>query len=61
MNTENKKSNLARSVSAVILNLELNGIVPKGQLARSTVHRLLKKHGISTRTKAGIAVLRRDS
>jgi putative transposase len=44
-----KKDNPARSIQMIIDFLEITGRVKKGELARSTVHRLLKKHRINQR------------
>lgn len=42
-----KRDNPSRSLDALIRLLEQQGIVAIGQLKRSTVHRLLKHHGLS--------------
>src|SRR5205085_945489 len=44
-----KKDNPARSIQTIIDYLETVGKVKKGQLSRSTIHRLLKKHKLSQR------------
>ncbi len=44
-----KKDNPARSIQTIIDYLETIGKVQKGQLARSTIHRLLKKNKLSKR------------
>lgn len=44
-----KKAQPSRSIRNLILLLELKGVVAKGELARSSVHRLLKQHGLSKR------------
>ena len=47
-----KNDNAARSINTIISQLELDGVVAKNQLARATVHRLLKLNGISKRVLA---------
>jgi transposase InsO family protein len=42
-----KKENPKRSIDAIIEILKSKGVVPKGEASRSSVHRLLKQHGIS--------------
>lgn len=42
-----KRDNASRSLDELIRLLEVEGIVALGQLKRSTVHRLLKQHGLS--------------
>jgi len=42
-----KKENPKRSIDAIIAILESKGMVAKGEASRSSVHRLLKQHGIS--------------
>ncbi len=42
-----KKENPKRSIDAIIEILESKGISAKGEVSRSSVHRLLKQHGIS--------------
>lgn len=42
-----KKDNPSRSLDSIIHLLESQGIVATGQLKRSTIHRLLKQHGLS--------------
>lgn len=48
-----------RSINSVIKLLEMQGIVGRGQLARSSVHRLLKHHGHSKRTQAASQTIER--
>ncbi len=42
-----KKENPKRSIDAIIGILESKGMTAKGEISRSSVHRLLKQHGIS--------------
>ncbi len=42
-----KQENPKRSIDAIIDILELKGVVTTGEISRSSVHRLLKQHGIS--------------
>jgi len=42
-----KKENPKRSIDSIIELLNSKGLVAKGELSRSSVHRLLKQHGIS--------------
>jgi transposase InsO family protein len=42
-----KKENPKRSIDSIIELLSSKGLVAKGELSRSSVHRLLKQHGIS--------------
>ncbi len=44
-----KKSRQARSINTLIKLLEEQGKITKGQLSRSSVHRLLKRNGLSQR------------
>ncbi len=44
-----KQENQARSLNTIIRLLEMQGTVSKGQLVRSSVHRLLHRHGLSKR------------
>jgi len=46
---QTKRDNLSRSISQIITLLELKGIVAKGTLKKSSIHRLLSSHGISKR------------
>jgi putative transposase len=48
-----KEENLSRSINTIIKLLEARGLVTKGQLARSTVHRLLKTNALSKRSLNG--------
>lgn len=54
-----KKDNPARSIQTIIEFLEITGKVQKDQLSRSTVHRLLKKHRLSTREIAPVEKIER--
>lgn len=54
-----KKDNPARSISTIIEFLEIVGKVQKGELSRSTVHRLLKKHSLSKREIAQVEKIER--
>lgn len=54
-----KKDNPARSLQTIIDYLEITGKIKKGELARSTVHRLLKKHRLSKREMAPVNKIER--
>jgi len=54
-----KQANPARSINTIIRLLEHQGTVGKGQLARSSVHRLLKQHQLSTRQPAPVTTIER--
>jgi putative transposase len=54
-----KKDNPARSLQTIIDYLEITGKVKKHQLARSTVHRLLKKHQLSKRVIGSVDKIER--
>jgi len=54
-----KKDNPARSIQTIIHYLEAIGKVQKGQLSRSTIHRLLKKNKCSTRSAADTQTIER--
>jgi transposase InsO family protein len=54
-----KKDNPARSINTVIYLLERQGVVAKGELSRSTVHRFLKHHQLSKRTMADAPTIER--
>lgn len=56
-----KKENPSRSVNTLIHLLEKQGVVAKGELARSTVHRFLKSIKLSKRTVADAATIERRS
>ena len=45
--TQFKKENPKRSIDTIIELLESKGMVARGEVSRSSVHRLLKQHGIS--------------
>ncbi len=42
-----KRDNPKRSLNTLIRLLEMQGLVAKGELSRSSVHRLLQRHGLS--------------
>ncbi len=46
---QGKRQNPRRSLNTLIRLLEMQGVVAKGELSRSSVHRLLQQHGLSTR------------
>jgi putative transposase len=54
-----KKDNPARSIQTIIDYLEITGKVQKGNLSRSTVHRLLKKYRINKRLITDIQKIER--
>lgn len=54
-----KKDNPARSIQTIIDYLETIGKVQKGQLSRSTIHRLLKKNKLSKRLVADTQTIER--
>jgi putative transposase len=56
-----KKENPSRSINTLIHLLEKQGVVVKGRLARSTVHRFLKTMKISKRTVADAVTIERRS
>jgi putative transposase len=56
-----KKDNPARSINSLISILEHQGIAAKGSLARATVHRFLKRHQLSKRTRACASTIERRS
>jgi len=55
-----KRERPRRSIRRIIRMLERAGIVPAGELHRSTVHRLLFAHGVSARPLRGPATERRS-
>jgi putative transposase len=55
-----KRERPRRSIRRIIRMLERAGIVRTGDLARSTVHRLLQAHGVSARPLRGPATERRS-
>jgi len=55
-----KRERPRRSIRRIIRMLERAGIVRTGELARSTVHRLLAAHGVSARPLRGPATERRS-
>lgn len=56
-----KQDNPARSINTVISLLERQGIAPKRQLSRATVHRFLHQHHLSKRTLADASTIERRS
>ena len=44
-----KRQNPRRSLNSLVRLLEMQGLVAKGELSRSSVHRLLQHHGLSRR------------
>lgn len=56
-----KKDNPARSLNTLITMLEKQGIVAKGELARASVHRFLKRYGLSKQTIADAQSIERRS
>jgi transposase InsO family protein len=54
-----KKENPKRSLKTIQAHLESQGIATKGQLTRSSIHRLLQHHGLSRPTQALAAIERR--
>lgn len=54
-----KKDNPARSIQTIIDYLEVTGKTKKGELSRSTVHRLLKTHRLSKREVAPVEKIER--
>lgn len=55
-----KRERPRRSIRRIIRMLERAGRVRKGQLARSSVHRLLERHGVSARPLRGPSAERRS-
>lgn len=55
-----KRDNPRRSVDTLIEALEAEHLVSKGQLSRSSVHRLLQREGLSRQTQAVPAIERRS-
>ncbi len=55
-----KKENPKRSIQTLQEHLERQGIAAKGQLTRSSIHRLLQHHGLSRPTQALPAIERRS-
>lgn len=56
---ELKKDNLARSLNTLMHLVEMQGIVKKGELSRSSIYRLLKHHDLSKRTASNTQVIER--
>ena len=54
-----KKDNPARSIQTIINYLEITGVIQKGQLSRSTVHRLLQNHCLSKRVVTDVNTIER--
>lgn len=55
-----KKENPKRSLSALKLIVEDQGIAVKGEVTRSAIHRLLKLHGLNCRPKEETTIERRS-
>lgn len=55
-----KKENTKRSIKTIQEHLERQGIATKGQLTRSSIHRLLQRQGLSKPTQALPAIERRS-
>ncbi|MCP4036908.1 MAG: DDE-type integrase/transposase/recombinase [bacterium] len=55
-----KRERPRRSIRRLIRMLERAGVVRPGELSRSSVHRLLRGHGLSTRPKRGASAERRS-
>jgi putative transposase len=55
-----KRENPRRSIRRIIRMIERAGVVRRGQLSRSSVHRLLQVHGISGRPVRGPSAERRS-
>lgn len=55
-----KRERPRRSIRRIIRMLERAGVVRRGELARSSVHRLLQAHGLSARPKRGPSAERRS-
>jgi transposase InsO family protein len=49
---EAKREKPSRSIKTLMLLIEQQGLVGRGELSRSSVHRLLARHGLSKRTVA---------
>lgn len=56
-----KRDNPSRSLNTLIALLEQNGLIAHGTIARSSVHRLLKQHGLSRRSVVSTASIERRS
>ena len=56
-----KRDHPARSLNTLIAMLEQKGILAHGTVARSSIHRLLKQHGLSTRSVVSTALVERRS
>ena len=56
-----KKEQPTRSIQRLIDLMEAKGTVSRGSLTRSSVHRLLRKHGLSKRTQASSNAIERRS
>ena len=54
-----KKDNLARSINTIIRLLEMQNVVRKNQLSRSSVHRLLRRHELSKRNLSSSEAIER--
>lgn len=56
-----KQDNPARSITTVITMIERQGLVSKGKLSRSSVHRFLQHHRLSKRLPASVNTIERRS
>ncbi len=56
---EAKRANPIRSINQIITLLEKQGVVTPSSLSRSSVHRLLKSHGLSRRTQSDSQTIER--
>jgi len=54
-----KKENPSRSINAIVRLLEQRGEVSRGQLSRSSVHRFLQSHQLSSRTLCSVEKIER--
>lgn len=58
---ECKKANPARSINTIRRCLQNDGVIAAKALSRSSVHRLLTRHGLSQRTVSGVSNIERRS
>jgi putative transposase len=56
-----KQDNPARSITTIINMIERQGLVAKGKLSRSSVHRFLQHHRLSKRTPSSVNTIERRS
>jgi len=56
-----KWDNPSRALNTLIALLEQKGLIAHGTISRSSVHRLLKQHGLSTRSVVSTAAVERRS